>query len=139
VKALEAETDALASDRDSLTDAQRAAKEAEIEADLVAVQREEIALIAKAAADGLHIASRADCDPRAVLGHAERPGRGRRPDRETGDDAPSPLVRVDDDPRRLARRLMPTRYDDDAAPEFFPGPVMRHGVERLERTAFIAA
>jgi hypothetical protein len=68
VKALEAETDALASDRDSLTDAQRAAKEAEIEADLVAVQREEIALIAKAAADGLHIASRADCDPRAVLG-----------------------------------------------------------------------
>lgn len=64
---LEAEIDELADDANAMTDEAKAAKRAEILADLLAVEHEEEAFIMQAAAAGIGILRRPDADPRAVL------------------------------------------------------------------------
>ncbi|WP_133239337.1 hypothetical protein [Microvirga sp. KLBC 81] len=66
--ALEREIDELADDAAALTDEARAAKRAEVLADLLAVERDEEAFIIMAAASGIEIMRRPDASPLAVLG-----------------------------------------------------------------------
>lgn len=63
-----AEIDEFSDDEHALTDEQRTAKLEEIVADLLAVQREEEALIAQSESQGQVISRRTNADARAVLG-----------------------------------------------------------------------
>jgi hypothetical protein len=64
---LEAEVDALADDSAALTDEERAAREAELRAQLLELERAEEVLVELAERDGTQVARRPDADPRAVL------------------------------------------------------------------------
>lgn len=65
--AVNGEIDAVADDEHALTDAARAEKLAEVMSDILAVERQEEALICAAESAGSVILRRAECDPRAVL------------------------------------------------------------------------
>ena len=67
VAALEREIDDCSDDKIALDGKARAQKEAEALADIVAVEREEVALIEEARAQGIPITLRPDTDARAVL------------------------------------------------------------------------
>lgn len=68
VAALDREIDDCADDPSALTGEQRQEAEAEVLADLLAVEREECRLIEIAQAQGQPADYRVDCDPRAILG-----------------------------------------------------------------------
>jgi hypothetical protein len=68
VDAIEREIDELSDDARALTAEQRREKLNEIAADMLAVEREEEALIEVAEGEGLAVLRRLDADPRAVLG-----------------------------------------------------------------------
>lgn len=68
VAAIEREIDEIADDERALSAEQRRARLDEIAADMLAVEREEEALIEMAEAEGLVVHRRSDADPRAVLG-----------------------------------------------------------------------
>lgn len=67
VAKLSAEIDAVADDEAAMTHEQRQVKLAEIEADRIALEREECAVIRHMQAQGMAIEYRADADPKAVL------------------------------------------------------------------------
>ncbi|MGY4289609.1 hypothetical protein ACVWXO_008875 [Bradyrhizobium sp. LM2.7] len=67
VAALDREINAVSDDHCALDDRARAQKEAEVLADILAGEREEVALIDLATAQGVLIDYRVDCDPRAIL------------------------------------------------------------------------
>ena len=67
LSALCREVDLVSDDANSLDDATRATKLATIAADMLAVEREEEALIVQAEQAGNQILRRPDADPRAVL------------------------------------------------------------------------
>jgi len=69
--AIEREIDENADDRSALTPEQRVKKRAQLNAALLACEREEVHLIEMAREAGVPIAYRPDCDPRAVLGVAD--------------------------------------------------------------------
>lgn len=66
-KLLDAEIDALSDDKAALTDDQRAKLLVQISNDMLATEREEAALIERAAEAGMTIVHRPDIDPRALL------------------------------------------------------------------------
>jgi hypothetical protein len=68
LKALDKELTDCADDVNALTDEQRQKQEATILGDILAVEREECALIELATAQGVNVAYRDDTDPRAFLG-----------------------------------------------------------------------
>lgn len=68
IAAIEREIDAAGDDENALSNEQRAAKLRELAAKLFEAECVEEAIIDAAARDGLAIARRPDCDPRAVLG-----------------------------------------------------------------------
>lgn len=68
--ALNRDIDAIADDENALTDEQRAARIAELEAETLAIERIEESLIEQA---GGQVARRGDADVRAALGLADRP------------------------------------------------------------------
>jgi hypothetical protein len=65
---LEAAIDELADDDNALTDDQRTEARTQVTNDMLAVEREEEALVCRAEAENLTVQRRPDCDPRAVLG-----------------------------------------------------------------------
>jgi hypothetical protein len=68
IAALDREIAEVADDPSAMTHEQRQKAEAQIRADLLAVERQECALIEIAQAQGLPVEYRGDCDPRAILG-----------------------------------------------------------------------
>jgi hypothetical protein len=68
IAALDREIDAVADDPNSMNHEQRQKAEAQVRADLLAVEREECVLIEIGQAQGLPVEYRSDCDPRAILG-----------------------------------------------------------------------
>jgi hypothetical protein len=84
IAALDREIDEVADDPNALTAAQRQKAEAEVRADLLAVQRQEAELVWKAQGDGAAVLHRPDIDPRALLGVQLTP-------------TPAPAPRKDDD------------------------------------------
>jgi hypothetical protein len=68
IAALDREIDGCADDPNALTAEQRRKAEAEIHADLLAIEREECALVEVAQSQGLSADYRIDCNPRAILG-----------------------------------------------------------------------
>jgi hypothetical protein len=70
LEALDREVDALADDDNALSSEDRAARERDITAAILLVEREECAIIEAAAAQGTHIDHRPDTDPQAVLNTA---------------------------------------------------------------------
>lgn len=71
IAAIEREIDACADDAHALTAEQRAVQLATIAADMLAVEREEVALLDEANAETITVLPRSDVDPRAVLGLAD--------------------------------------------------------------------
>ncbi|WFU34071.1 hypothetical protein QA635_06425 [Bradyrhizobium brasilense] len=67
IAALDREIDEAADDGEALTIEQRREREAEILADLLAVEREEVMLVDRAEKQGQHVAHRAGTDPLALL------------------------------------------------------------------------
>jgi len=68
IAALDREIDAEADDAASLSHEERQRREAEAQGDLLAVERDECALVWQAQAQGLPCEFRADCSPLAILG-----------------------------------------------------------------------
>ena len=68
IKRLDAEIDTEADDAAALSHEARQKAEAEVQSDLLAVERDESALVFKAWADGLPCEHRSDCSPLALLG-----------------------------------------------------------------------
>jgi hypothetical protein len=67
IAALDAEIDSEADDKAALSHEQRQKQEAEVMGDLLAVERDEAALVWQAQAQGLPVEHRADCSPQAIL------------------------------------------------------------------------
>lgn len=68
--AVDAEIAELSDDKGALTDEQREQKLAEIDRDILAVEREEEELVSMAESQGQTISRRTNSDPRAILGLA---------------------------------------------------------------------
>jgi hypothetical protein len=94
IAALDREIDEVADDPNALTGEQRRKTEADILADLLAVEREECALIDLAKSQHLPADYRADCDARAILGIEWVA-------------APPPIAREDEGQAGIIRRVGP--------------------------------
>ena len=68
IKRLDAEIDSEADDGAALSHEMRQQREAEVQADLLAVERDEAALAFRALSEGLPVEHRADISPLALLG-----------------------------------------------------------------------
>ena len=79
INRLEAEIDGESDDKNALGHEERQKREAEVMGDLLAIERDESALVWQAQAQGLPAERRADCGAQAILGCRLRGGRGSAP------------------------------------------------------------
>ncbi|MEZ2144933.1 hypothetical protein AAE026_21975 [Bradyrhizobium sp. DN5] len=84
IASMERAVDEIADDQSALTEEQRRDAEAEIHVDLLAVEREECALVEIAQSQGLPADYRVDCDVRAILGFEWVPAPARVPREDDG-------------------------------------------------------